>query len=122
MTDAASDVAVRMTLNAYEHAVRSNPDRKAERRHRIQNVESVADEDLPRLPPLGILASMRPLDDEAAGNTGAPPLARADRIRSSPAGIREWLACGIAQSTPRVERGARRLQPTPMQKTARGCR
>ena len=76
MTDAGSDVAVRMTLNAYEHAVRSNPNRKAERRHRIQNVESVADEDLPRLPPLGILASMRPLDDEAAGNTGAPPLAR----------------------------------------------
>ena len=28
VTDAASDVAVRMTLNAYEHAVRSNPDRK----------------------------------------------------------------------------------------------
>jgi predicted amidohydrolase YtcJ len=76
VTDAASDVAVRMTLNAYEHAVRSNPGRKGERRHRIQSVESVADEDLPRLPPLGVLASMRPLDDEANGNAGAPPLAR----------------------------------------------
>ena len=76
VTDASSDVAVRMTLNAYEHAVRSNPNRKGERRHRVQSVESVADEDLPRLPPLGILASMRPLDDEAAGNTGAPALAR----------------------------------------------
>lgn len=76
VTDAASDVAVRMTLNAYEHAVRSNPGRKGERRHRIQSVESVADEDLPRLPPLGVLASMRPLEDEANGNAGAPPLAR----------------------------------------------
>jgi predicted amidohydrolase YtcJ len=81
VTDAASDVAVHMTLDAYEHAVRSNPTRTTERRHRIQNVEAVADEDLPRLSPLGILASMRPLDDEAAGNTGGPSLAR--RIAST---------------------------------------
>jgi predicted amidohydrolase YtcJ len=76
LTDAASDMAVRMTLNAYDHAVRSNPSRKAERRHRIQNVESVAEEDLPRLSPLGILASMRPVEEDAAGNSAGPLLAR----------------------------------------------
>jgi predicted amidohydrolase YtcJ len=81
VTEATSEVGVRMTLDAYHHAVRSNPKRTAERRHRIQNLETMADEDLPRLSPLGILASMRPLDDEAAGNTGGPLLAR--RIASN---------------------------------------
>jgi predicted amidohydrolase YtcJ len=88
LTDAASDTAVRMTLNAYEHAVRSNPKRTAERRHRIQNVESIADEDLPRLSPLDILTSMRPVEEDADGNSGSPGLAR--RIAS----VRHHLTFG----------------------------
>jgi predicted amidohydrolase YtcJ len=76
LTDATSDAAVRMTLDAYDHAVRSNPNRTAERRHRIQNVASIAGEDLPRLLPLGVLASMKPVDQEAAGNAAGPVLAR----------------------------------------------
>jgi predicted amidohydrolase YtcJ len=59
-TDAASDLAVRMTLNAYEHAVRSNPDRAGERRHRIENVEAAAGDDLPRLASFGGVVSIRP--------------------------------------------------------------
>jgi predicted amidohydrolase YtcJ len=76
VTVAPSDATVRMSLNAYEHAVRSNPGRTAERRHRIHNVEAVADEDLPRFAPLGILTSLRPLDDESQGSGGLPALAR----------------------------------------------
>jgi predicted amidohydrolase YtcJ len=81
LTDAASDAAVHLTLNAYEHAVRSNPERTAERRHRVQNVESIAEDDLARFSPLGVLASMRPVEEEAAGNNVGPVLAR--RIASA---------------------------------------
>jgi predicted amidohydrolase YtcJ len=60
ITRAASDVSVAMALTAFEHAVRSNPDRTLERRHRIRDLRTVADDDLPRLKALGILAAMTP--------------------------------------------------------------
>jgi predicted amidohydrolase YtcJ len=93
LTDAASETAVRMTLDAYEHAVRSNPTRTAERRHRVQNVESIAEEDLPRLSPLSVLSSMRPVEEEAAGNSAGPVLAR--RVGS----VRHRLAFGSGWPT-----------------------
>jgi predicted amidohydrolase YtcJ len=49
-----------MTLDAYEHAARSNPAPERGRRHRIEHAELVDPLDVPRLPSLGVLASMQP--------------------------------------------------------------
>jgi predicted amidohydrolase YtcJ len=61
MTHATGDRAVRMALDAYAHAVRSNrlPDRG--RRHRINGLALVNPADMKRFEPLGVLASMEPL-------------------------------------------------------------
>ena len=60
MTHAAGDRAVRMALNAYEHAARSNPAPERGRRHRLEHVETVDPLDAPRFGLLGVLASMQP--------------------------------------------------------------
>ena len=79
-TEAATELSARMTLDAYEHAVRSNPQRTAERRHRIQHFAAVADDDLPRLARLEVLPSLRPL--------GAPSVAEGPASRSVAALVR----------------------------------
>lgn len=61
-TEASGDRAVNMALNAYAHAVRSNRTPKRERRHRIEHVEGVSEEDLPRFASLGVIAAMQPED------------------------------------------------------------
>ena len=58
---AAGDRAVRMALNAYEHAARSNPKPERGRRHRIEHVETADASDLARFGPLGVVASLQPL-------------------------------------------------------------
>ena len=60
LTHAAGDRAVRMALNAYEHAVRSNRVPARGRRHRIEHAELVDPADVPRFGALGVLASMQP--------------------------------------------------------------
>jgi predicted amidohydrolase YtcJ len=60
--DAYGDRAVRMALNAYDHAVRSNPKPERGRRHRIEHLALIDPEDLPRLGKLGVVALLRPLD------------------------------------------------------------
>ena len=60
MTHAVGDRAVRMALDAYTHAVRSNPKPERERRHRIEHAEIVDTVDFPRFGRLGIIASMQP--------------------------------------------------------------
>jgi predicted amidohydrolase YtcJ len=70
LTDAASELSARMAFDAYEHAVRSNPDRAGERRHRVERLEALGGDELPRMKRLGLLASLRPIEvgrgDEAA--------------------------------------------------------
>ena len=61
MTHAIGDGAVRMTLDAYQHAARSNARPARGRRHRIEHSETVDPADLPRFGSLGVLASMQPL-------------------------------------------------------------
>ncbi|NOT59890.1 MAG: amidohydrolase, partial [Acidobacteria bacterium] len=58
-THAIGDRAVREALNAYEQAARQNQRRDA--RHRIEHIETVSKEDLPRFAKLGVLASMQPI-------------------------------------------------------------
>jgi predicted amidohydrolase YtcJ len=60
MTHAIGDRAVRMALDAYEHAARSNPAPARGRRHRIEHIETTAERDLPRFGALGVIASMQP--------------------------------------------------------------
>jgi predicted amidohydrolase YtcJ len=60
MTHAAGDRAVRMALDAYEHAVRSNPEPRRDRRHRIEHAATTDAADLPRFGRLDIIASMQP--------------------------------------------------------------
>ena len=56
-THAIGDRAIRMALDAYEKAAR--PGR--ETRHRIEHIEVVAANDIPRFAEIGVLASMQPL-------------------------------------------------------------
>jgi predicted amidohydrolase YtcJ len=60
LTSASGDGAVRMALNAYEHAVRSNPVPGRGRRHRIERATIVDPADAPRFSALGVAASMQP--------------------------------------------------------------
>lgn len=61
---AIGDQAVRITLDALEHAVEVNGDRP--RRHRIEHLEYVDPADVPRLGRLGITASMQPVHADPA--------------------------------------------------------
>ncbi len=61
---AIGDQAVRLTLDALEHAVEVNGPR--DRRHRIEHLEYVDAADVPRLARLGITASMQPVHADPA--------------------------------------------------------
>lgn len=71
LTEASTELSARMAFDAYEHAVRSNPDRPGERRHRLEHLSAVADDDLPRAGSLHLLASLRPFD-RGAGTAASP--------------------------------------------------
>jgi hypothetical protein len=58
-THAIGDRAVREALNGYEAARKANGERNA--RHRIEHIETIAREDLPRFASLGVLAAMQPI-------------------------------------------------------------
>jgi predicted amidohydrolase YtcJ len=60
MTHAIGDRAIRMALDAYAHAERSNPPSARGRRHRIEHVETVDPADIRRFGALGAIASMQP--------------------------------------------------------------
>lgn len=55
---AIADGAVRRTLDGYEAAIRANGRRDS--RHRIEHIEMIHPDDLPRLKSLGVVASMQP--------------------------------------------------------------
>ncbi len=59
---AIGDGGIRMTLDAFEAAQRVNAERaKAKpRRHRLEHIESISAEDIPRFGKLGVIASMQP--------------------------------------------------------------
>lgn len=55
--------AVRMALDAYDHAAMSNPEPARGRRHRIEHVGRIDPEDLPKFRPLGLVAVVEPADE-----------------------------------------------------------
>jgi predicted amidohydrolase YtcJ len=71
-THAIGDRAVRMALDGYETARKANGPRDA--RHRIEHIETIHPNDIPRFAALGVLPSMQP-------------------IHADPSGIEIWSAC-----------------------------
>ncbi len=65
---AIGDGAVRMVLDAYEAAAEANGQRDA--RNRIEHIEVVHPDDVPRFKQLGVIASMQPT--HPPGNAGLP--------------------------------------------------
>ena len=61
MTHAIGDAAVRLTLDAYERAAKTNPAPERGRRHRIEHIETIDPADVPRFGKLGVIASMQPV-------------------------------------------------------------
>jgi predicted amidohydrolase YtcJ len=58
-THAIGDRSVRLTLDAYENAAKVNA--TSDRRHRIEHIETITAEDIPRFGNLGVIASFQPL-------------------------------------------------------------
>jgi predicted amidohydrolase YtcJ len=58
-THAIGDRSVRLTLDAYENAAKVNG--TSDRRHRIEHIETITAEDIPRFGKLGVIASFQPL-------------------------------------------------------------
>ena len=58
-THAVGDYAVRTALDAYENAAKVN--HTSDRWHRIEHIETISAEDIPRFAKLGVIASMQPL-------------------------------------------------------------
>ena len=58
---AIGDRAIRMSLDAIERATAASPAPARGRRHRLEHVEAVSAEDIPRFATLGVVASFQPL-------------------------------------------------------------
>ncbi len=67
---AIGDAAVRRTLDGYEAAQGANGKRDA--RHRIEHIEVLHPDDIPRFRELGVIASMQPLHSPLGGFFAAP--------------------------------------------------
>lgn len=65
---AIGDGAVRSVLDGYEHARKTNGARDS--RHRIEHIELITRQDIPRIADLGVLASMQP--PHPPGSMGLP--------------------------------------------------
>jgi predicted amidohydrolase YtcJ len=58
---AIGDRAIRMSLDAFEAAARSNPAPARGRRHRLEHIEAVSAADIARFGQLGVIASQQPM-------------------------------------------------------------
>ncbi len=74
------DGAVRRTLDGYEHAQRVNGRRDS--RHRVEHIEVIGPDDIPRFKQLGVIASMQPYH--------APPSLHAGDIWPARVGAARW--------------------------------
>ena len=75
MTHSCGDRGVRVVLDAYEHARKANGQRDS--RHRVEHIEHVSEEDMPRFRQLGVIASMQPIhavptEDQALARAAGP--------------------------------------------------
>ncbi|MEZ5417317.1 MAG: amidohydrolase [Vicinamibacterales bacterium] len=94
---AIGDRAIRMALDAYEHAARANG--TSGRRHRVEHVEVPADADLPRFAALGVIASTQAMfasPDSITLTNYAPLLGPARTARAN--AFRRFDAAGAVQA------------------------
>ncbi len=78
---AIGDAAVRRTLDGYEAAQRTNGRPREARRHRVEHIELIHPDDLPRFAQLGVIASMQPLHAPVGPQSDVWP----DRV-----GVNRW--------------------------------
>ena len=79
ITHAVGDMGVRRVLDAYQKAQEQNGKRDA--RHRVEHIELIHPQDLPRFKELGVLASMQPLHSPLRVDEGDVWPARVGRER-----------------------------------------
>ena len=65
---AIGDGAIRMVLDSYERAATANPTLDRDRRHRVEHVETITRQDIPRFRALGVVASMQPYHADPSPN------------------------------------------------------
>jgi len=70
---AIGDRAIRMSLDAFEHAAKVNPAPARGRRHRLEHIEAIADADIPRFGTLGVIASQQPMHVALGDMNSAKP-------------------------------------------------
>jgi predicted amidohydrolase YtcJ len=94
MTHAIGDAAVRMTLDAYAAAANTNPLPERGRRHRIEHIETIDPEDIPRFGALGVIASFQPVHATPSPAPGDVWSTNIGEARAS----RGWLWSSIARA------------------------
>jgi len=99
-THAIGDKAVRTALDAYEAAAKTNSTYDA--RHRIEHIETISAEDIPRFGKLGVIASFQPLHAYPDEDTLDVWLKNAGEER----GTRAWAWQSIAKSGGRLAFGS----------------
>ena len=99
-THAIGDRAVRVALDAYQSAAVQNHTRDL--RHRIEHIETITAEDIPRFGKLGVIASFQPLHAYPDEDTLGPWLTNAGHEREP----RAWAWQSIARSGGRLAFGS----------------
>ncbi len=78
---ACGDRGVRIALDAYENALRNNG--RKDNRHRIEHIEIISDQDIPRFKQLEVIAAMQPEHVESSPDTTYYRAAGEDRMKKS---------------------------------------
>ena len=99
-THAIGDRAVRLALDAYEDAAKANGTH--DMRHRIEHIETITAEDIPRFGKLGVIASYQPLHAEPNDDTMKVWVRNAGPDRAS----RGWTWQSVAKSGGRLAFGS----------------
>ena len=102
MTHAIGDRAIRMALDAYAHAARSNPMPARGRRHRIEHIETIDPADIGRFGALGVIASMQPFH----GNPSPSQIELWSRNIGEERASRGWAYRSIAAGRGRLAFGS----------------
>ena len=99
-THAIGDRAVRLALDAYEDAAKANGTH--DMRHRIEHIETITAQDIPRFGKLGVIASYQPLHAEPNDDTLKVWARNAGPDRAS----RGWTWQSVAKSGGRLAFGS----------------
>jgi predicted amidohydrolase YtcJ len=98
---ASGDEAVRMALDAFEHAADQDPQPARARRHRIEHAETIAEDDVHRFAELGVIVSVQP------GRRVATAADSRTRRIGSESGFEVWQWGAVKASGGRVIFGSR---------------